>query len=559
MPSSFHPASPLRRLVAPRTLATLLAATLTACGGGGGEGSPPPTTPPATVARVVVAPAQASVVVGRTVTLAAIAENGSGTAMTATIAWSSADATIATVANGVVTGVAPGVATIRASAGSVSGSAQVTVLPVPVATLALTPARDTLFAGVSRQFAALARDSAGATLGNATLAWSSADPAIASVSATGLVTARGAGTTTITVTASSGAKATATMVVKVNPVYPTGYRNFKDAGVEPLSPPLPGGGMYDLLPRGYGDFFGRGNRTDLFNARIIYRIGEAGKEALQSVYTFYRREGNGYVADNAILAPPASTCLHPRKAVVADYNMDGRPDVFIACHGYDAAPFPGEKSQVVLSQPDGRYQVRDATSVGFWHGAGAADLTGDGYPDVVLANNFDPARIVLYVNNGDGSFTRDTGGRLPTIAAGANYFTVELADVDEDGDADLLLGGHEWEGATTRIYLNPGDGRFAGVAPVVIPAVANEGVVLDFLFTGTGPSRTIWITRTSGGDGTFYQSRVLQRFDWVARTAQVVMNDRPASWVPWLIPYTRGGQRYVGSDDPRTPLEYAIP
>src|SRR5690606_13650358 len=135
----------------------------------------------------------------------------------------------------------------------------------------------------------------------------------------------------------------------------------------------------------------------------------------------------------------------------------------------------------------------------------------------------------------------------------------ELIDVDEDGDVDLLLGGHEWESAPTHILLNPGNGQFAAAASVTIPAVADEGGIADFTVTGTGATRAVWVSRTSGGDGTFYESATLQRFDWNARTSTVPFSERPRGWVPWLLPYSRGGVEYIGSDDTRIPLEVVVP
>ncbi|CAN5632482.1 hypothetical protein BH09PSE5_BH09PSE5_46450 [soil metagenome] len=72
-----------------------------------------------------------------------------------------------------------------------------------------------------------------------------------------------------------------------------------------------------------------------------------------------------------------------------------------------------------------------------------------------------------------------------------------------DGSVDLAMGGHEWEQAPTRVWLNPGASIFSAVVPSTIPAVANEGVVLDFTVTGSGATRALWVVRTSGGDGTF--------------------------------------------------------
>ncbi len=115
-----------------------------------------------------------------------------------------------------------------------------------------------------------------------------------------------------------------------------------------------------------------------------------------------------------------------------NFNGDGRPDVFVACHGYDASPFPDERNKTVLIQ---------------------------------------------------------------------------------------------------------------------VPAVANEGVVLVFTVTGTGASRSLWVLRTSGGDGTFHQSRVAQKVAYPALTASIVLHQRPARWIPWLIPATVGGMSVITSDN----------
>jgi hypothetical protein len=154
------------------------------------------------------------------------------------------------------------------------------------------------------------------------------------------------------------------------------------------------------------------------------------------------------------------------------------------------------------------------------------------------------------LNDGSGRFTRESLPRLPTSIRNKPYFSVELVDINEDGKLDLLLGGHEWEGASTSIFLNPGSNNFTGVTPINIPAVANEGVVLDFTVTGLGTTRALWILRTSGGDGTFYQSKVIQKVQYpLTSNASVVLNQRPARWVPWLIPAVVNGANVITSDN----------
>lgn len=67
-------------------------------------------TPPTPTPSITLSPTTASVVVGHTVTLAAKIENANG----ATVTWSSNNSNVATVLNGVVTGVTEGEATITA-------------------------------------------------------------------------------------------------------------------------------------------------------------------------------------------------------------------------------------------------------------------------------------------------------------------------------------------------------------------------------------------------------------------------------------------------------------
>ena len=324
------------------------------------------------------------------------------------------------------------------------------------------------------------------------------------------------------------------------------YKNFKSVGLTPQVLP-PGFGVHTT--RGYADF-SRSGRLDLFTASLTYSPTNPVGQATPSRFEFWLKQSDGsFVKDTTMLASSVG-CIHPRKAVVADFNNDGRPDVFVACHGYDAVPFPGERNKIVLSQPGGVYVTQDAAAdVGFFHSAAAADLNGDGFFDVVVADAKDPTSVYAFLNNGSGGFQREATGRIPLSVGGKNYFTVELADIDEDGKFDLLLGGHEWEGASTVAFINPGNNNFSAAAPTVLPALAGEGVVLDFTLTGTGAGRTIWILRTSGGDGTFYQSRVVQKVGWPGLVSSTVLNQRPALWIPWLIPALVAGQSVIASDN----------
>lgn len=88
--------------------------------------------------------------------------------------------------------------------------------PATIATLTVSPARDTLVVGETVGLIAIAKDSVGNTLTGRAVTWSTSAPAVASVSGLGVVTALGAGTATITA-ASEGKAATAVILVTAPP------------------------------------------------------------------------------------------------------------------------------------------------------------------------------------------------------------------------------------------------------------------------------------------------------------------------------------------------------
>ena len=171
---------------------------------GGPGGSTPSTSVTVTVliepvASAVIVPDPASVQVGKTLSLTVNLFNSGGDPLSSAgrnITWNSSNSAIATVnSSGIVTGVATGLATITAvittpgQANAIQSTAQLSVSSQPVASVSITPPSAIIHVGYSRQFSALARDSAGQPLPGRPILWTSSNQAIASVDAvTGLVT-----------------------------------------------------------------------------------------------------------------------------------------------------------------------------------------------------------------------------------------------------------------------------------------------------------------------------------------------------------------------------------
>ncbi len=171
-----------------------------------------------TVASVTVTPNTPTVLVGGFVRLTARTADGSGTALTdRAVFWSSSDPRIVVVdANGLLTGISVGGATVTATSEARSATVGVTVAPVPVATVRLLPPRDTVLVGQTTQFTATPLDSAGTPLSDL-VTWTSGAGTVASVSSSGFVQGITPGTAVITAT-SGGRASTATVVVLSRPV-----------------------------------------------------------------------------------------------------------------------------------------------------------------------------------------------------------------------------------------------------------------------------------------------------------------------------------------------------
>ena len=107
-----------------------------------------------------------------------------------------------------------------------------------------------------------------------------------------------------------------------------------------------------------------------------------------------------------------------------------------------------------------------------------ADLDADGDLDIVIANEFRPN--ILLVNDGAGRFT-DGSDRLP--AAEHDSEDVGIADFDGDGDLDVIVVTEDDQ--TNEFYLNDGSGTFTDAGDRwPVSGTSNAVVVVDL--TGDG-------------------------------------------------------------------------
>ena len=145
------------------------------------------------------------------------------TATNRNVTWSTSDASIATVTDGVVTAVAPGTATITVTTVDQSKTATCTVtVTVPVTGVTLNKTRTSLYVGDTETLTAtVAPDNAT----NQAVTWTSSNPSVATVK-NGVVTAVAPGIAVITATTQDG-NHTAACAVTVRPDVPPANPNYR--------------------------------------------------------------------------------------------------------------------------------------------------------------------------------------------------------------------------------------------------------------------------------------------------------------------------------------------
>lgn len=181
-------------------------------------GSESPTGPPqpAAVASVSVSVPRTTLRVGESVQAVATAADANGGVITGrSITWTSSNNSIVTVTGGVITAVGLGSADVSATIEGKVGTVALSITLVPVASVTIIPASDSVIVGHAIALTVLVKDSAGNTLSGRALTWQSSDSTKVTVTATGLIRGVSAGSAVITASA-EGKNGSAT--VKVLPV-----------------------------------------------------------------------------------------------------------------------------------------------------------------------------------------------------------------------------------------------------------------------------------------------------------------------------------------------------
>ena len=197
----------------------------------------------------------------------------------------------------------------------------------------------------------------------------------------------------------------------------------------------------------------------------------------------YRGRGDGTFAREPGL-PLRAVSGGGRALALADVDGDGREDLFAFGHfDHDDDWDQSVSAAGQLYRNDGRGGYTAAAEgfdvpAGGHNWASLGDLDGDGDADLVHGGN-DRTSVGLWTNNGWGDFARAYGAGLPR----ADDVPHALLDVDGDGDLDVAVAGVErhWvAGVLGRFHLNDGTGDFTpAVDSFIVPVTGGDMAFAD--------------------------------------------------------------------------------
>jgi hypothetical protein len=249
-----------------------------------------------------------------------------------------------------------------------------------------------------------------------------------------------------------------------------------------------------------------------------------------STVTVLTNNGKGFFGSNATV----HVGTNPVCIVTADVNGDGTPDLITASAGVYSNYFG--TLTILTNNGHGIFGSNATVNAGVnaqW--VIAADVNGDGKPDLVTANggvypNYAGTLIVL-TNNGSGVF-----GSNATLIAGKGTCCVAAADINGDGSLDLISANPG--DSTLTIFTNDRSGVFGSNTVILLgggsPYPKPAWVTAAFL-SGDGKPDLV----TANGAGNSASALInLTSFPFLPPlNLKMAGNQKTVSWGAWNTNY----------------------
>jgi FG-GAP-like repeat len=195
----------------------------------------------------------------------------------------------------------------------------------------------------------------------------------------------------------------------------------------------------------------------------------------------------------------------PAAVAIGDLNGDRKLDLAVVNYSWPSV-------SVLTNRGDGSFRAARNFATGRqWQDRpvdlAIGDLTGDGKPDLAVANDVTKGRgVILFANKGSGTFRAER-----RFVTAVQPEAVAIGELNGDKKPDLVAVSHD--AAAVSVLLNKGGGRFAakvdyrtGAGPGSIAIGDLTGDHKPDLVTANENVRTVSLL-VNKGDGTFESKR----------------------------------------------------
>lgn len=224
---------------------------------------------------------------------------------------------------------------------------------------------------------------------------------------------------------------------------------------------------------------------------------------------------------------------NPRKALLGDFNNDGKPDIAYTEQGIDEWQAEDSEPSILLSTPNGYKMSNLIDRKVYLHGGASGDIDNDGDLDIIMSSQH---VLITLLNNGDGTFLETTNISINPNSTQTGFVTVELYDLNNDGILDLVAGGDE-NALPSRVYYGNGN-DFTYLRSKAIPLTEPWRGTLDYDFADIDNNGTIEIIMgrfKNVYEGYFIEIVTLENGEY--KTISNIVDNSQANntrWITWL-------------------------
>ncbi|HOP05298.1 MAG TPA: FG-GAP-like repeat-containing protein [Tenuifilaceae bacterium] len=190
----------------------------------------------------------------------------------------------------------------------------------------------------------------------------------------------------------------------------------------------------------------------------------SGYNGSSRIYGIYKNKGDGTFSRVTLVYGAASSC-----AIWGDYNNDGLLDFSLSGLSTTNIIF----SSLYKNNGDDTF-TKTLSFTGSTDGSNAwGDYNNDGFLDLIITGYSGSERFSkIYKNNGNGTFAEQTS----ILLRGVYQSSVVWGDYDNDGYLDILLTGDTGTENVSLVYKNNGNGTFSEQTGIVLPGISGGSV-----------------------------------------------------------------------------------